>query len=88
MNNFAAEFTNLEPVFTPGECPDAFKNTFMGYSYISPAVMFSNNNVIGDENILDSVSLLSNKSAFFNKYELVASNDGLLGHGTFSVCRY
>ncbi|CAD5210338.1 unnamed protein product [Bursaphelenchus xylophilus] len=85
VRNFAPEFTALEPVFTPGDVSDSFKTMFMGYSYISPSVMYSNNNVIGEENLDGNANI--KQSPFFNKYELVLTNDGFLGHGTFSVCR-
>ncbi|CAD5207109.1 unnamed protein product [Bursaphelenchus okinawaensis] len=86
VRNFAPEFTAMEPVFTPGDVPDSYNTSmFMGYSYISPSVMYSNNNVIGEENLDSNLNI--KQSPFFEKYELVLTNDGFLGHGTFSVCR-
>jgi serine/threonine protein kinase len=45
VRNFAAEFTNLLPVFSPAERPNnQVQDVFRGYSFISPSVIFSNDN--------------------------------------------
>jgi hypothetical protein len=45
VRNFAAEFTNQLPVFSPAERPNTeLQGIFRGYSFISPSVIFSNDN--------------------------------------------
>uniref|UniRef100_A0A915N3Z4 Ribosomal protein S6 kinase n=1 Tax=Meloidogyne javanica TaxID=6303 RepID=A0A915N3Z4_MELJA len=91
VENFASggEFTAQTPLFSPAEKPSQeFHKFFRGYSFVSPSVIFSNDNVIGQECLEESVQLLtSNNSAFFSKYKLDTTPQGFLGRGSFSVCR-
>uniref|UniRef100_A0A915NCE7 Ribosomal protein S6 kinase n=1 Tax=Meloidogyne javanica TaxID=6303 RepID=A0A915NCE7_MELJA len=91
VENFASgeEFTAQTPLFSPAEKPSQeFHRFFRGYSFVSPSVIFSNDNVIGQECLEESVQLLtSNNSAFFSKYKLDTTPQGFLGRGSFSVCR-
>uniref|UniRef100_A0A1I8B3A1 non-specific serine/threonine protein kinase n=1 Tax=Meloidogyne hapla TaxID=6305 RepID=A0A1I8B3A1_MELHA len=89
VENFASEFTAQTPLFSPAEKPSPeFHKFFRGYSFVSPSVIFSNDNVIGQECLEQSVQLLtSNNSAFFSKYKLDTTPKGLLGRGSFSICR-
>uniref|UniRef100_A0A914WQZ9 Ribosomal protein S6 kinase n=1 Tax=Plectus sambesii TaxID=2011161 RepID=A0A914WQZ9_9BILA len=101
VSNFAEEFTRQTPVYSPAESPDtSAKKLFRGYSYVSPSVMLSNNNVIGSE-YLSELDATTNEiaalnmqkfgedqhSAFFRKYFLDMTEEGYLGRGSFSVCR-
>ena len=61
---------------------------FQGYSYVSPSVMFDNNNIIGRELMAEDVQTLLANSTFFNKYKLDMSDAGFLGRGSFSVVRF
>jgi hypothetical protein len=88
VQNFANEFTSQKPVFTPAECPTSFQSMFRGYSFVSPSVLFTNNNIIGEEILEESLSTLSKNSPFFSKYELCMDDGSFLGRGTFSVVRY
>ncbi|KAK6052494.1 kinase domain protein [Cooperia oncophora] len=49
VQNFATEFTNQQPLYSPAESPVNGNTLFRGYSYISPSVIFANNNIIGEE---------------------------------------
>uniref|UniRef100_A0A0N5AVM8 Ribosomal protein S6 kinase n=1 Tax=Syphacia muris TaxID=451379 RepID=A0A0N5AVM8_9BILA len=85
--NFAPEFTNQMPLYSPADVPANTFNLFRGYSFVSPSVIFSNNNVIGEECLAEDFQKLLSVSPFFSKYKLDRSNDGFLGRGSFSVCR-
>uniref|UniRef100_A0A7E4V8S0 Ribosomal protein S6 kinase n=1 Tax=Panagrellus redivivus TaxID=6233 RepID=A0A7E4V8S0_PANRE len=87
VNNFAPEFTNQAPLFSPAGNPADYKGIFRGYSFVSPSVIFDHNNPIGAESLEESVKLLSKNSTFFAKYSLDITDEGFLGRGSFSVCR-
>ncbi|CAJ0949131.1 unnamed protein product, partial [Mesorhabditis belari] len=84
---FAQEFTNQPPLYSPADAPINSNQLFRGYSYISPSVMFANNNVIGEELMEEDVQTMLATSPFFAKYKLDTSDQGFLGKGSFSVCR-
>ena len=45
VRNFANEFTNQLPVFSPAEPPNTeLQKIFRGYSFISPSVIFASDN--------------------------------------------
>ncbi|XP_046400105.1 ribosomal protein S6 kinase alpha-5 isoform X2 [Ischnura elegans] len=95
-SNFSEEFTKMTPTDSPAVVPPNFDKVFKGYSYVSPSILFSEN-VISDDIFRPSVerrptsdNLISCKfkeSAFFQKYELDLKPEGILGDGSFSVCR-
>uniref|UniRef100_A0A914HEZ5 Non-specific serine/threonine protein kinase n=1 Tax=Globodera rostochiensis TaxID=31243 RepID=A0A914HEZ5_GLORO len=89
VENFAAEFTAQTPLFSPADKPPAECHTFFrGYSFVSPSVIFASDNVIGQECLEASVRLLSAQSSpFFANYRLDITAQGLLGKGSFSICR-
>lgn len=73
---------------------DKYASYAQGYSFVSPSVMLSNNNVIANEYVESQGSHWDiqkfgeqNNSPFFQKYTLDLSPDGFLGHGAFSVVR-
>ncbi|XP_071450098.1 ribosomal protein S6 kinase alpha-5-like [Hetaerina americana] len=96
VSNFSEEFTKMTPTDSPAVVPPNFDKVFKGYSYVSPSILFSEN-VISDDIFRPSVekrptsdNLISCKfkeSAFFQKYELDLKPEGILGDGSFSVCR-
>lgn len=95
VSNFAPEFTGMEPTNSPVATPLSDDTLFKGYSYVAPSVLFSENAVSDDifgpshENKPNTSHLVAAKfknSAFFQHYELVIK-EGLLGDGSFSVCR-
>ncbi|KAL3098375.1 hypothetical protein niasHT_022739 [Heterodera trifolii] len=89
VENFAAEFTAQTPLFSPADKPPPeFHTFFSGYSFVSPSVIFASDNVIGQECLESSVRLLSAQSSpFFANYRLDITAQGLLGKGSFSICR-
>ncbi|VDN07926.1 unnamed protein product [Thelazia callipaeda] len=88
VTNFAPEFTNQLPVYSPvDDTPFDTRSLFRGYSFVSPSVMFANNNVIGEQYLAQDFSALVSVSPFFSKYRLDRSETGLLGKGSFSICR-
>ncbi|KAK6105622.1 Protein kinase domain family protein [Brugia pahangi] len=87
VTNFAPEFTNQMPVYSPADTPLDTRNLFRGYSFVSPSVMFANNNIIGEECLAEDFRALVSVSPFFSKYKLDRSESGLLGKGSFSICR-
>uniref|UniRef100_A0A915PTR6 Ribosomal protein S6 kinase n=1 Tax=Setaria digitata TaxID=48799 RepID=A0A915PTR6_9BILA len=87
VTNFAPEFTNQMPVYSPADAPFDTHNLFRGYSFVSPSVMFANNNIIGEECLAEDFRTLVSVSPFFSKYKLDRSESGLLGKGSFSICR-
>ncbi|ULU11090.1 hypothetical protein L3Y34_014945 [Caenorhabditis briggsae] len=84
---FSAEFTSQPPLYSPAESPLNATTLFRGYSYVSPSVIFANDNVIGEELMAEDVNALLASSSFFAKYKLDKSENGLLGKGAFSVVR-
>ncbi|KAM3721750.1 putative ribosomal protein [Dirofilaria immitis] len=64
-----------------------FALLYKGYSFVSPSVMFANNNIIGEECLAEDFGALVSVSSFFSKYKLDRSESGLLGKGSFSICR-
>lgn len=97
MTYFAAEFTNQAPLYSPAETPlnanTLFRVRFLpcshpqGYSYVSPSVIFANNNVIGEECMASDIKEQLKNSPFFRTYELDTTSQGFLGRGSFSVVR-
>ncbi|CAM1309640.1 RPS6KA5 (predicted) [Pycnogonum litorale] len=95
VSNFSEEFTKMTPRDSPAVPPPTADRIFKGYSYIAPSVLFSNN-VISRELLKPTTSHKPNSpqilaakfknSLFFQKYDLVIK-EGMLGDGSFSVCR-
>ncbi|CAL4143131.1 unnamed protein product, partial [Meganyctiphanes norvegica] len=94
-SNFSEEFTTMIPQDSPAIVPPDVDKMFMGYSYVAPSVVFSEN-VISDSLFktsqvkrptINNITACSFKnSQFFHHYDLdVRSNP--LGEGSFSVCR-
>lgn len=51
-------------------------------------MIFSNDNIIGDEFLAENFDTFNKNSIFFTKYELDITAEGFLGRGTFSICRF
>ena len=51
VSNFSEEFTNMEPVDSPGAepGPEVAENLFAEYSYVAPSILFTENNVISED---------------------------------------
>ncbi|XP_034234012.1 ribosomal protein S6 kinase alpha-5-like [Thrips palmi] len=93
VSNFSEEFTRMTPTDSPAVIPPNFDKIFKGYSYVAPSVLFSEN-VVSDDIFNQtkrpsptSLTLPCIKdSPFFQQYE-IDFREGILGDGTYSVCR-
>ncbi|UYV63840.1 RPS6KA5 [Cordylochernes scorpioides] len=83
VSNFAQEFTSMAPEDSPAVAPPASLALFQGYSFVAPSILFGNNAIMGGSG---GPALADIMAAKFKKYSLVMK-DGLLGDGSFSVCR-
>lgn len=96
VSNFSEEFTKMTPTDSPAIVPPNFDKIFKGYSYVAPSVLFSEN-VISDEIFKSShdkrpsvATIIAQKlkdSQFFEQYEVDFERSGILGDGSFSICR-
>ncbi|EEB18286.1 Ribosomal protein S6 kinase alpha-5, putative [Pediculus humanus corporis] len=94
VSNFSEEFTKMTPTDSPAIVPPNYDKIFKGYSYVAPSVLFSENVVSEDIfNIADRRPSLANliaekfkDSPFFQNYD-INLKEGILGDGSFSVCR-
>ncbi|KAI8433582.1 LOW QUALITY PROTEIN: hypothetical protein MSG28_015603 [Choristoneura fumiferana] len=91
--NFADEFTRMPPTDSPAHAPNHHDKLFLGYSYVAPSILFSEN-VISDQIWMQATGQKNDKlkgwvakdSPFFQKYAVDLSTP-LLGDGSYSVCR-
>ncbi|CAH0697718.1 unnamed protein product [Spodoptera exigua] len=91
--NFADEFTRMPPTDSPAQAPKHHDKLFLGYSYVAPSILFSEN-VISDQIWMQATGQKHDKlkgwvakdSPFFQKYSVELSTP-LLGDGSYSVCR-
>jgi len=99
VSNFSEEFTGMEAVDSPGTVPpEAAADAFAGYSFISPSILFAEDNVVADELLRKGpnpdkrptasnlVGCIIKHSVFFATYE-IDLREKILGEGSFSVCR-
>ncbi|XP_045540679.1 ribosomal protein S6 kinase alpha-4 [Papilio machaon] len=91
--NFADEFTRMPPTDSPAQAPRHHDKLFLGYSYVAPSILFSEN-IISDQIWMQATGQKHDKlkgwvakdSPFFQKYAVDLSTP-LLGDGSYSVCR-
>lgn len=91
--NFADEFTRMPPTDSPAQAPKHHDKLFLGYSYVAPSILFSEN-VISDQIWIQATGQgheklkgwVAKDSPFFQKYSIELSSP-LLGDGSYSVCR-
>lgn len=96
VSNFSEEFTKMTPTDSPAIIPPNFDKIFKGYSYVAPSVLFSEN-VISDEifkpshdkrpTIANLIAQTFKESQFFEHYDVDLERSGILGDGSFSICR-
>ncbi|XP_054282176.1 ribosomal protein S6 kinase alpha-5-like isoform X2 [Macrosteles quadrilineatus] len=95
VSNFAEEFTKMTPADSPAVVPPNYDKIFKGYSYVAPSVLFTDN-VISSEIFRPNdkrpttnniIACKFKNSAFFQNYNINLERDGLLGDGSFSICR-
>nr|XP_053639743.1 ribosomal protein S6 kinase alpha-5-like isoform X1 [Cherax quadricarinatus] len=95
VSNFSEEFTAMVPQDSPAIVPPDIDRIFNGYSYVAPSILFTEN-VISDSlykmspdrrpSTTNLMACSFKDSAFFQHYELDL-REGILGEGSFSVCR-
>ncbi|XP_072102134.1 ribosomal protein S6 kinase alpha-5-like isoform X2 [Mobula birostris] len=97
VGNFAEEFTEMDPTYSPASVPHSGDRIFQGYSFIAPSVLFDRNAVMseplemqlraeGPDPMAVARSAMSKDSPFFQHYELDMRTEPL-GTGSFSICR-
>lgn len=92
VSNFSEEFTKMIPEDSPAIVPPNYDKIFKGYSYVAPSVLFGDNvlsNIFRPRPTLSG--LISSKykqdSAFIQNFEVNLEKEGLLGDGSYSICR-
>ncbi|KAG8437927.1 hypothetical protein GDO86_008570 [Hymenochirus boettgeri] len=95
VSNFADEFTNLDPVYSPADTPPSGAPVFQGYSFMAPSVLFGRNAVMTDMAAPSvdkpgsptlALSAAMKDSPFFQLYE-IDLEEPALGSGSYSICR-
>ncbi|KAL8169044.1 UNVERIFIED_CONTAM: Ribosomal protein S6 kinase alpha-5 [Gekko kuhli] len=97
VSNFAEEFTEMDPTYSPATTPQAADKLFQGYSFVAPSILFKRNAATMDPiQFLTAVdqpevtnvarSAMMKDSPFYLHYELDLKEKPL-GEGSFSICR-
>ncbi|XP_062901177.1 ribosomal protein S6 kinase alpha-5 isoform X1 [Mobula hypostoma] len=97
VSNFAEEFTEMDPTYSPAALPQNSDRIFQGYSFIAPSILFKRNAVMTDPIQLHigvdrpgstaiARSAMMKDSPFYQHYDLDLK-DSSLGEGSFSICR-
>ncbi|XP_073339467.1 ribosomal protein S6 kinase alpha-5 [Pagrus major] len=97
VSNFADEFTEMDPTYSPAALPQNCDRIFQGYSFMAPSILFKRNVVMDDPVQLCGVSerpgsaavarsAMMKDSPFYMSYEMDL-RDSVLGEGSFSICR-
>ncbi|XP_078418143.1 ribosomal protein S6 kinase alpha-5 isoform X3 [Cetorhinus maximus] len=97
VSNFAEEFTEMDPTYSPAALPQNSDRIFQGYSFIAPSILFKRNAVMTDPIQLHlgvdrpgstaiARSAMMKDSPFYQHYDLDLK-DSPLGEGSFSICR-
>ncbi|XP_030175639.1 ribosomal protein S6 kinase alpha-5 isoform X1 [Lynx canadensis] len=97
VSNFAEEFTEMDPTYSPAALPQSSERLFQGYSFVAPSILFKRNAAVidplqfhtgVDRPGVTSVarSAMMKDSPFYQHYDLDLK-DKPLGEGSFSICR-
>ncbi|XP_067153033.1 ribosomal protein S6 kinase alpha-5 isoform X6 [Apteryx mantelli] len=97
VSNFAEEFTEMDPTYSPAATPQTSERIFQGYSFVAPSILFKRNAAtvdpvqfhMGDERpgiATIARSAMMKDSPFYHHYELDLKEKPL-GEGSFSICR-
>ncbi|XP_025047040.1 ribosomal protein S6 kinase alpha-5 isoform X2 [Alligator sinensis] len=97
VSNFAEEFTDMDPTYSPAATPQTSEKLFQGYSFVAPSILFKRNAAIvnpiqfhmEDERpgiTTIARSAMMKDSPFYHHYELDLKEKPL-GEGSFSICR-
>uniref|UniRef100_A0A674EL63 Ribosomal protein S6 kinase n=1 Tax=Salmo trutta TaxID=8032 RepID=A0A674EL63_SALTR len=99
VSNFAEEFTEMDPTYSPAALPQNCDRIFQGYSFMAPSILFKWNAVMDDTlqlcggsesqrpgSAAVARSAMMKDSPFYMNYEMDLK-DNALGEGSFSICR-
>uniref|UniRef100_A0A3B4YZV5 Ribosomal protein S6 kinase n=1 Tax=Seriola lalandi dorsalis TaxID=1841481 RepID=A0A3B4YZV5_SERLL len=97
VSNFADEFTEMDPTYSPAALPQNCDRIFQGYSFMAPSILFKRNVVMDDPvqlcggserpgSAAVARSAMMKDSPFYMSYEMDLK-DSALGEGSFSICR-
>ncbi|XP_056623812.1 ribosomal protein S6 kinase alpha-5 isoform X2 [Triplophysa dalaica] len=97
VSNFAGEFTEMDPTYSPAALPNNCDRIFQGYSFMAPSILFKRNVVMDDTSRLCggserpgsaavARSAMMKDSPFYMNYEMDL-RENALGEGSFSICR-
>ncbi|XP_075782835.1 ribosomal protein S6 kinase alpha-5 isoform X2 [Pelodiscus sinensis] len=97
VSNFAEEFTEMDPTYSPAATPQISERMFQGYSFVAPSILFKRNAAIVDPVQFHmgverpgvttiARSAMMKDSPFYHHYELDLKEKPL-GEGSFSICR-
>uniref|UniRef100_A0A7N6AUI0 Ribosomal protein S6 kinase n=1 Tax=Anabas testudineus TaxID=64144 RepID=A0A7N6AUI0_ANATE len=97
VSNFADEFTEMDPTYSPAALPQNCDRIFQGYSFMAPSILFKRNVVMDDPvqlcggserpgSAAVARSAMMKDSPFYLNYEMDLK-DSALGEGSFSICR-
>uniref|UniRef100_A0A6I8NRG6 Ribosomal protein S6 kinase n=1 Tax=Ornithorhynchus anatinus TaxID=9258 RepID=A0A6I8NRG6_ORNAN len=97
VSNFAEEFTEMDPTYSPAALPQSSERIFQGYSFVAPSILFKRNAAIIDPLQFHmgierpgvttiARSAMMKDSPFYQHYDLDLK-DKPLGEGSFSICR-
>ncbi|KAM9569951.1 ribosomal protein S6 kinase alpha-5-like isoform 2-T2 [Salvelinus alpinus] len=99
VSNFAEEFTEMDPTYSPAAMPQNCDRVFQGYSFMAPSILFKRNAVMDDTlqlcggsrsqrpgSAAVARSAMIKDSLFYMNYEMDLK-DNALGEGSFSICR-
>ncbi|XP_014907612.1 ribosomal protein S6 kinase alpha-5 isoform X3 [Poecilia latipinna] len=97
VSNFAEEFTEMDPTYSPAALPQNCDRIFQGYSFMAPSILFKRNVVMDDPiqlcggserpgSAAVARSAMMKDSPFYMNYEMDLQ-DSALGEGSFSICR-
>ncbi|XP_048341154.1 ribosomal protein S6 kinase alpha-5 isoform X2 [Sphaerodactylus townsendi] len=97
VSNFAEEFTEMDPTYSPATTPQVADKLFQGYSFVAPSILFKRNAATMDPiQLLMEIdrpgitsiarSAMMKDSPFYLHYELDLKEKPL-GEGSFSICR-
>ncbi|XP_051006478.1 ribosomal protein S6 kinase alpha-5 isoform X2 [Acomys russatus] len=97
VSNFAEEFTEMDPTYSPAALPQSSERLFQGYSFVAPSILFKRNAAVIDPLQFHmgverpgvahvARSAMMKDSPFYQHYDLDLK-DKPLGEGSFSICR-
>ncbi|XP_050809208.1 ribosomal protein S6 kinase alpha-5 isoform X4 [Gopherus flavomarginatus] len=97
VSNFAEEFTEMDPTYSPAATPQTSEKIFQGYSFVAPSILFKRNAATVDPVQFHTGferpgvttiarSAMTKDSPFYHHYELDLKEKPL-GEGSFSICR-